>query len=43
VDAAVVAFSGLMIFPNMLFTVYQIIRGKKGRSSERSGLKSFIH
>ncbi len=26
---AVVAFSGLMIFPNMLFTVYEVIRGRR--------------
>lgn len=29
VDVAVIAFSGLMIFPNMLFTVYQLVRDKR--------------
>jgi BASS family bile acid:Na+ symporter len=31
----VVAFSGLMIFPNMLFTVYEIIKERKTHTSEK--------
>jgi hypothetical protein len=29
VDAAVIAFSGLMIPPNMLFTAYHVLRSRR--------------
>jgi BASS family bile acid:Na+ symporter len=33
VDVTVIAFSGLMIFPNMLFTVYELVREKRHRKA----------
>jgi len=35
VIVTVVAFSGLMIFPNMLFTVYEIVKERKTHTSEK--------
>ncbi len=36
VDVTVIAFSGLMIFPNMLFTVYELVKEKRRRTPLRN-------
>jgi BASS family bile acid:Na+ symporter len=39
VDAAVVAFSALMIPPNMLFALYSAIRSRRGHAGPRAGAR----